>query len=336
MLHGGIKRGYSLVEVMATIAVLGLLLFAVGAAVTHVLDAEMLGAGRQNVLRSSDELAVRMTEEARSSTAVFVPSTDVLGQPNSGQSGGHEVDFFRKTSNGGTSYVAYFFDASSGTVTRYEYVPSQSGSQIINKDLLAERIAALGAVRVTPGSVGSIVGGANVKPVNVYYGAPELMGGNGIVAVSIDAGTAQRINHHIDVHLVARAAPTDVSIDIPSGSPPPSPGPSSSPIMVPFMIAPLHIHLPHGPNHQGDPGGGSHGPAYIPGNATFYGVGTGEEYWFQLTSQYGALVDGVYDFRTSNGSTATVDINCDGSPCPQFVPMPAATSGTAVVFHTTH
>jgi prepilin-type N-terminal cleavage/methylation domain-containing protein len=341
MPHRRFGRGYSLVEVLATIAVLGLLLFAVGAAVTHVLDTETLGAGRQNVSRSADELRSRMTEEARSSTAVFVPATDVLGQPNSGQTGGHEVDFFRKTSDGSASYVAYFFDASAGTVTRYEYVPSQSGAQVINKDLLAERIGALQAVRTTPSSIGSIVGGTNVKPVNIYYGTPELIGGNGIVTVSIDAGTTQGLDHHVDVHLVARAAPTDVSIVVLSGSPAPSPGPSSSPILTAFVLTSPHIHPPHGPNHSGDPGnndpsGGIHGPGVV-GTATFFGNGAGSTMdWFELTSQYGTLLDGVYNYRTLNGSPATVEISCDGAPCPQFVPMPVATSGSAVVFHTTH
>src|SRR4029077_19236772 len=80
------RRGYTLVEVLVTVAVLGMLLFAVGAAVTHVLDAEMVGAGRQSSFRSADELAARLGEESRSSTAVFVPNMDVLGQSNSGPS----------------------------------------------------------------------------------------------------------------------------------------------------------------------------------------------------------------------------------------------------------
>jgi hypothetical protein len=341
MPHSRYGRAYSLFEVLATIAVLGLLLFAVGAAVTHVLDTETLGAGRQNVSRSADELRSRMTEEARSSTAVFVPATDVFGQPNSGQTGGHEVDFFRKTSDGGASYVAYFFDASAGTVTRYEYVPNQGGAQIVNKDLVAERIGALQAVRTTPSSIGTIVGGANVKPVNIYYGTSELVGGNGIVTVSIDAGTAQGPDHHVEVHLVARAAPTDVSVVVLAGSPPPSPGPTSSPVLAAFVLTSGHIHLPHGPNHSGDPGnndpsGGIHGPG-IAGTATFLGNGAGSTMdWFELTTQYGTLLDGIYNYRTSKGSTATVEISCDGSPCPRFVPMPVATSGTAIVFHTTH
>src|SRR5438132_11941662 len=98
-------HGYSLIEVLLTVSLLGLLLFVVGDSIAHVLDATRLGEVRQNVALSADELATRMAEEARSSTAVFVPSSDVLGQDNTGPSGGHEVDFFRKASNGSPAFV---------------------------------------------------------------------------------------------------------------------------------------------------------------------------------------------------------------------------------------
>src|SRR5215831_12033374 len=134
--------GYSLLEVLLTVSLLGMLLFVVGDSITHVLDATRLGETRQNVARSSDELATRMAEEARSSTAVFVPSSDVLGQDNGGGSGGHEVDFFRKASNGSPAFVAYRFDGSTSFVTRYEYVPVAGGApQIVHQDKMAEHIA---------------------------------------------------------------------------------------------------------------------------------------------------------------------------------------------------
>jgi len=318
-------RGYSLVELMITIAVLGMLLVAVGTAVTHVLDAEMLGAGRESVLRTADQLASRMTEEARSSTAVFVPKTDVFGQTNAGR----EVDFFRKPSGGGSAFVAYHFDAASGTVNRYEYVPAAGGNQILNSDLMAEHIVGFSAQRTTPAAIGGIVGGSGVAPVNLYYGTPELVGGNGIVTVSMSASSGNGPAHQVEVHLSSRAAPTDLAILVPTGTPPPTPGPT------PTTVAFLLVHPPHGSNHSGNPGGGElHGPG-IPGTAEFFGNGGGDtESWFELTSQYGTIQDGTYVYHNSSGVAVSVSVSCGGSVCPIFVPMPIPTSGSTIVFHT--
>jgi len=181
--------GYSLLEVLLTVALLGLLLFAVGDAVGRVLSSTTIGEGRQEVSRSSDELALRLSEEARSSTAVFVPAVDVLGDPNTSTAGSREVDFFRKASDGTSAFVAYHFDQRSGSVVRYEYVPAAGGQpQIIHQDVMADQVASFSAVRTAPDSVSGIVGAGNVKPVNVYYGSPGLVGGNGIVTVAIVAG----------------------------------------------------------------------------------------------------------------------------------------------------
>lgn len=334
------SRGYSLIEVLLTVAVLGLLLFAVGTAVTHVLQVEVLGANRQAVLRSSNELDARMNEEARSSTAVFVPSTDVLGQPNAGPNGGHEVDFFRKGSDGTLTFVAYRWEVQSGAVTRYEYVPGAPNPQILHADLMAENISSLAAVRTSPSSIGSIVGGGSVQPVNVYFGTPELVGGNGIVTVAVVGGTAGEPQRSFTMHLSARAAPTDVAIAVPSGTPPPTPGPSPTPILYGFLLKSTHVQPPHGPNHGGDPGGGDPGGGIhgggIPGSAEFYGTGAGNtDSWFELTSLYSQLVDGTYSYKNSHGDLDTVTISCDGNPCPQFVPLPVPTSGSTILFHTT-
>ena len=327
-------RGYTLVEMLTTVAILGLLLFAVGAALTHVLDAEALGAGRQSALRSADELGTRMSEEARSATAVFVPSVDVLGQPNTD---GHEVDFFRKSSDGTLNYVAYRFDAATATVRRYEYVPAAGGAQILNNDLMAENIQSLAAVRTTPGAIASVVGNENVAPVNVYYGTPELEGGNGIVAVSMQAGLPGQPPHPYEVHLSSHAAPTDLSIVVQAGSPPPSPGTTPTPIAVSFVLQSVKVRPPHGPNGKGSPGdggGGPHGPG-IDGTATFLGAGAESGVsWFDFYNVFPTVADGIYYYTASDGSQVTVDITCSSGACPPFKPLPVATSSAQIIFHT--
>ena len=330
------NRGYSLLEVLLTVALLGLLLLAVGSSLSRVLDSTMLGEGRHNVSRTADELATRLAEEGRSSTAVFVPSLDVLGQSNSGPAGAHEVDFYRKASDGTPAFVAYRFDLPGGTIDRYEYVLHPlNPPQIIHQDRMAEQIDSFAAVRIAPGSIGGVVGGGNVNPVNIYYGSPEIVGGNGIVTVSVTSGPAGEPQRHVDIHLSSRAAPTDVSILVNSGSPPPSPSSSSSPVVVGFAVVSGHIHSPHGPHRIGDPGGGEPGgrPG-VPGTATFLGNGGGSTAdWLSLYSAFATVVDGIYSFKNADGVNETVTIVCDGG-CPPFAPKPIQTTGPYVVFHT--
>ena len=327
------RRAYSLLEVLLTVCLLGMLLFAITLAVSHTLTTTSLDVGRNGVARSADELASRLQSEARSSTAVFVPSTDVYGLPNGGPGGGHEVDFFRKSSDGSPNFVAYRYDGGSGRVDRFEYSPTTGGPpNILNQDEIATEVSAFGATFHEASSMPGIVGGADVKPVHIYYGSAGWAGGNGIVTVSVTAGAAGALQH-LDVHLTSHAAPTDVSVLVAAGSPPPSPSPSSSPITVGFL---LQGKLNHGPNHggdPGDPGGGIHGPG-VSGTAWFSGNGTGaSEDWQSLYTQYNVVQDGTYSFKDSNGNRESVTISCDGA-CPSFVPNPIATQGPKVVFQT--
>jgi prepilin-type N-terminal cleavage/methylation domain-containing protein len=329
-------KGYSLLEVLLTVALLGLLLFAVGDAVAHVLDSATLGESRQNVSRSAEVLASRLGEEARSSTAIFVPAVDVLGQPSTTAAGSREVDFFRKASDGTLTFVAYRFEPKDGSVARFEYVPVDgSPPQIIHQDLMAEHVVSFTAARVMPDSIRGIVGAGSVKPVNIYYGSPELIGGNGIVTVSVVAGLTGEPQRHFNIHLASRAAPTDVSVLVPAGSPPPSPSPSSTPITVGFLLK--SNQPPHGPHHggdPGDPGGGMHRPA-IGGVATFVGNGSGPtEDWLSLYSQFNTVGDGIYKFMNSEGQPVTVTIGCDEGACPSFVPKPQPTTGPKELFYT--
>jgi hypothetical protein len=326
-------RAYSLLEVLLTVSLLGMLLFAIAYAVTHALATTALDVGRNGIARSADELAGRLSSEARSSTAVFVPSSDVYGRPNDASNDGHEVDFFRKASDGTATYVAYRYDRSSGQVDRFEYNPVVDGPpSILNQDEVATEVSAFDATFHEASSVPGIVGGADAKPVHIYYGSGAWSGGNGIVTVSVTAGASGGLQQHVDVDLASRSAPTDVSVLVAPGSPPVSPSPSSSPILVGFM---LRVHLQHGPNHGGDPGGGNtlHGPGLV-GSALFAGNGSGVTVdWQSLYNQFNIVVDGTYKFKDSNGNVESVTISCDGA-CPPFVPNPIATQGPTVIFHT--
>jgi len=325
------RRAYSLLEVLLTVSLLGLLLFVIAYAVSHALATTALDVGRNGIARSADELATRLASEARSSTAVFVPPTDVYGQPNDAAAGSREVDFFRKASDGTTAYVAYRYDASSGLVDRYDYQPvAGQAPTIIDEDAMADGVTSFMAAFHEASTLAGIVGASDVKPVHIYYGSPSWAGGNGIVSVSIVAGVSGGPQRHLEVHLASRAAPSEVAVLVSASSPPPSPGPTSSPLLVGFLLkAPLN----HGPWHQGDPGYGLHGPG-IAGTALFVGDGADVTVdWQSLYIFYNVVVNGSYNFVDSNGNKETVTISCDGS-CPAFVPNPVATDGPTVIFHT--
>ena len=330
------SRAFSLLEVLLTLSLLGLLLFAIGNVLAHVLDTTQLGQNRSGLSQSADELATRLSGEARSSTAVFVPASDVMGQPNDGPNGAHEVDFFRKASDGTLSYVAYRFDTSTGVVDRFDYQPTASGpAQIIDQDRMASDISGFTAAKTSASSIPGIVGGENVKPVNIYYGTPELVGGNGIVTVSFISGSVGEPEHALTVHLASRAAPTDVSILVGAKTPNPSPSPSQSPITVGFVLLPHDIHPPHGPNQQGNPGGDPGGRPGTPGFAVFLGNGSGDTVdWLDMFAMYPVVQTGLYQFKDGNGNSETAVITCIDGPCPPFVPQPLPTSGPTVVFQT--
>ena len=331
------RRAYSLLEVLITVSLLGLLLFAIAYAVSDALATTTLDVGRNGVARSAEELGTRMASEARSSTAVFVPPVDLYGQPNDEPSGGHEVDFYRKASDGTPTFTAYRFDSGSGEVVRFEYSPVNGGPpKILDQDAIATVVSSFAAVFREAATVPGIVGGADVKPVHIYYGSATWAGGNGIVAVTVTTGSDSGPQEHVEVHLASRAAPTDISVLVAAGSPPPSPTPSSSPVLVGFT---LHSPRSHGPNHQG--GGGDGGPGGIwgpgiAGTAWFAGNGVGTTVdWQSLYTQFNVVENGIYNFRDANGDMESVTISCDGA-CPPFIPNPIATAGPTVIFHTVH
>ncbi|HZV78426.1 MAG TPA: prepilin-type N-terminal cleavage/methylation domain-containing protein, partial [Candidatus Binatus sp.] len=163
------RRGFTLFEALIALAILFLLIFVVGDAVERMLHHASTTVGRADQARSASELAIRMNEEARSSTAIFLPMTDVLGNDNSGTAV-HEIDFFRRLSAGGDTYVAYRFDQPTGAVTRYEYTLTAGSVTIVHSDQLADGISALSAQRLPAGSLADVVSPASVADVSLLYG----------------------------------------------------------------------------------------------------------------------------------------------------------------------
>jgi hypothetical protein len=326
-------RGLSILETIISVAVLALIILAVGEAVSHTMRTDSMTIGRAGEARSASGLEARLNEEARSATSVFVPPLDVLGQSNSGEDA-HEVDFFRKLSGGASAYVAYRFDRASGTVTRYDYLLAGNAPQTSDADLAASGIAAFSPQMLAVGSTGDVVGGQEIAPVTVYYGSLQTAGGNGVVTVSVVTTSGPAAPAQSDtIHLSARSAPTDLAELVSSATPPPG-GPHS----VSFLIVPK---LLKGPWHGGGGGDGNdpgqiHGAA-IPGSATFIGQGDSNMTWFDVSRSDPVLQSGLYKFVDSNGRTVQLSVACDGGPCPQFAPLPQNVPGAPkgfVIFRT--
>ena len=243
------RRGYTLFEALIALGILFLLLYVVGDAVTRMLHSTSMSVARSSQARSVSELVTRMSEEARSSAAVFIPANDVFGNANGG-SAAHEVDFFRRLSAGGDAYVAYRLDPETGVVTRYEYSLAGGARRSRIPIKLRPVCGTFAPSRVTAGSMNDVVGAATVSNVSILYGSPGVVGGNDIVVVRVLAQPEDGVTPaEISVHLASRAAPTSLSVLAPAAPPPPPVG--GGPITIPFIIRNIPVHVPHGPWHFG-------------------------------------------------------------------------------------
>jgi hypothetical protein len=325
-------RGLTIVETIFSVAILALIIFLVGDAVSHTLRTSSLDLGRASEARGASGLEARLNEEARSATSVFVPELDVLGQDNS-SSNAHEVDYFRKASDGSNAFVAYRFDRGSGTVTRYDYILSGNKPQTSDADLTASGIAAFFPQPIAIGASGDVVEAKSIANVSVYYGSVEHVGGNGVISLGITTVALPGAPAESDtIHLAAKSAPTDLA-ELVTGTPSPK-----GPVLVKFIIVPK---LMKGPWHGGGPDEGPgqiHGGS-LPGSALFVGQGDNNVNWYDVSNFEPVLENGIYRFTDSTGHKIQLTISCDAGPCTQFAPVPQFIQHGpkgVVFFRTTH
>ena len=326
------SRGFTIVETIFSVAILALIIFLVGDVVSHTLRTSSLYIGRATETRSKASLESRLSEEARSAAAVFIPVLDILGQDN-GSSNAHEVDFYRKASDGSDDFVAYRFDRGSGTVTRYDYVFSGTVPQPSDADLMADGIAAFFPQAVAVGTTGDVVGGTSIAPVSVYYGSQQYVGGNGVVLVSVATTAAPGAPAESDsLHLSAKSAPTDLAELVSNASPPPK-----GPKVVKFIVVPKLMKGSWHGGSDGDPNLGQIHNVAFPGTSTFIGGDGGPVNWFEVSSEEPLLESGQYSYIDANGKRVHLTVSCDNGPCPQFVPLPQIMRGgpNGVVFFRT-
>ncbi|MDQ6767928.1 MAG: prepilin-type N-terminal cleavage/methylation domain-containing protein [Candidatus Eremiobacteraeota bacterium] len=321
-------RGFSLAELLISMAIILVLLIAVCGAIVQTLHLQAFHVGRAGMGRTVAEVSERLGEEARSATAVFIPSTDIMGEPNGSVGGAHEVDFFRRLSAGGDAFVAYRFEASSGDVTRYEYSWIGSTRHVTNADIAAGDLALFHFEREPVTGVGVVAGTSDPPAVSILYGRPELAGGNDVIVASIQPRNRDGIPAQITrVHLAARIAPTAVAVLAPKGAPS-TPPPTR---IFPFVILRpgFPVALPHGPIHGGSLGGSPLLEHWIAaaGSAQFLGPSSDVGNWFEFSALYARIDSGIFTFRNATGSSITAVISCRDGPCPTFRPLPVSAPG---------
>ena len=220
------QAGFTLIETL------------VGAAIAAVMIGGLvILAGRMAVWANAATLRVsaaanagrlieRLSSEAASAWAVYVPATDALGQSNSD---GHEVDFFSEDGAHRIYAWAYTFDPATKSLTRYAIVlggAPVAGDDITDIDTFAatpESVAALG----TPASSAydPLFASASAPDVPFAFAdMPGATGGNRLVAVQIIASGVSR-----NVLLASEDAPTAFTVIVnytPSPSPLVTPTPS--------------------------------------------------------------------------------------------------------------
>ncbi len=173
------QRGFTLLDVSLAIVLavaLGLVtlgalrgMFAMSAA------AATASGGSLTLDQTSDE----MRGDAETAFAVFVPTRDVMRQPNAGAVGAHEVDFFTRTDAGTIASWAYYFDAAAHTLRRFDYDAAGHVGEATRANGtidVAARYPALSGVtgfRASTLQANELVGGANVYAPAI---APALGG----------------------------------------------------------------------------------------------------------------------------------------------------------------
>lgn len=220
------EAGFTLIETMVGAAIGAVLLWGLVAFANRMVFWAQSGNARVNAVADTDRLIERMSSEAASSWAVYVPATDVLGASNGN---GHEIDFFTEDGAHRTYAWAYNFDAATKTVTRYAIGP---GNTAVAGDTLGS-IDALSATALTVAQLGTfdrLFASASASDVPFAFAAmPGATGGNRLVAVQLAASGVNR-----SVVLASADAPTAFTVIV-TYTPSPAPVVTATPV-PPTMI----------------------------------------------------------------------------------------------------
>jgi len=223
------QAGFTLIETLVGAAIAAVMVWTLLAMADRLIVAA--GAANQRVVAGANagRLVERLSSEAASSLAVYVPATDALGQSNGD---GHELDFYAQDGAHRSYAWAYTFDVGTHTLTRY----TRSGGAPVAGDTLADidRFTAAPATVAQLGLPSSpaydpLFAGANATDVPYSFATmPNAVGGNRLVVVQLAASGVDR-----SVLLATQDAPTAFTVVVtytPSPPPPVTPTPSPVPM----------------------------------------------------------------------------------------------------------
>lgn len=218
-MRGAGERGFTLIDVLVGTAI-AVLIGGISIAIVHALVGGTVHTARSVTATSSlDRLADRWNAASAGAWAIFTPSDDVFGAPNTD---GHEFDIATQDDLRRTSYRAYVYNAPAQQLR--EYVYASPGDPPIATGDVSTGVTAFVATTESPSALqhsGDPLYDPLFSPstivdadVDVGMGA-QAVGGNRLTSVRIAAGSFTRT-----ILLASGTAPSSFTVVL-TYTPPP-------------------------------------------------------------------------------------------------------------------
>lgn len=221
------QAGFTLVELVIGAAIAAVVIGALVAFASRLAQTTSALGTRVQSQSAAQRLMERLTAEAASAWAVYVPATDVNGNANAD---GHEIDFFSEDGSHRAYSWAYSFDATQKAITRYAFAP---GTAAIAGEAIGpiDTFAATTVPVTQVGTIDPLFAGSSASPVLYRFDAsPSAVGGNALVRLQIGASGVNRSEL-----LASGGAPTTFTVIV---NYTPSPAPIVTPTPVPLIFTP--------------------------------------------------------------------------------------------------
>lgn len=224
------QAGFTLIETLLGAAIAVVMVWALVAMANRLVASAAAANLRLRAGANAARLIERLSSEAASSLAVYVPATDALGQSNGD---GHEVDFFAQDGAHRTYGWAYTFNRKAQTLTRYALTGGSTpvaGDALDGIDAFSATAASVTQLE-TPSSPAydPLFAGTNAPDVPYTFAAmPNAVGGNRLVVVQLVASGVNR-----SVLLASDDAPTAFTVVV-DYTPSPAPVVTATPSPVPM------------------------------------------------------------------------------------------------------
>ena len=224
------EAGFTLIETLVGAAIAVAILWAALAFTDRLVFSAAAAQQRVNATAGAARLIERLSSEAASALAVYVPPTDAFGASNAD---GHEIDFFTQDGAHRTYAWSYTFNTATKTLTRYTLA---AGSAPVAGDTLG----AIDAFTASPAAVADLASSASPAYDPLFAGAgatdvpyrfaamPNAIGGNRLVAVQITASGVDRT-----AVLASEDAPTAFTVVV-NYTPSPAPVVTATPSPIPM------------------------------------------------------------------------------------------------------